>query len=291
VFASADLVRVIDLHRPVDPAVFVADSFHVKPLIRVMQAGDRFQLLCFSEKNIEMFEGNRFRLDRLELKNVPTNVYQVSGMRLGKSVDSKTDLAMTELQAGEGAGSAITPSGVDQFMRAVDKAVWENYSRVSQLPLIFVAIEQWHHQFQGVSKNSYLMKEGIKLSPVHLPVERLRQEAWKIMEPIYQQKLEKLRNDFQAAKAHQKGSDEVFQVAEAAANGRVGTLLVQANQHIPGKLLRHSGLIQPADRNQPAAEDVLDDLAEMVLRADGQVLVLPPENMPTDTGVAAIYRY
>jgi len=84
----------------------------------------------------------------------------------------------------------------------------------------------------------------------------------------------------------------VIQVAEAAAAGRVGTLLVPENQHIPGKVLRNSGMIAPPERGtKDHAEDVLDDLAEMVLRTDGQVLVLPPDHMPTDTGVAAIYRY
>jgi hypothetical protein len=41
----------------------------------------------------------------------------------------------------------------------------------------------------------------------------------------------------------------------------------------------------------PQGDDVLDDLAEMVLRQDGHVLILPDNAMPTDTGVAAIYRY
>jgi len=45
------------------------------------------------------------------------------------------------------------------------------------------------------------------------------------------------------------------------------------------------------ERRRLALDDVLDDLAEMVLKMDGQVLVLPRENMPTDSGVAAIYRY
>ena len=55
-FASPDYVIAVDLQERVDELVVVGDSFHVKPLIRVMQAGDRYQLLCFSEKNIELFE-------------------------------------------------------------------------------------------------------------------------------------------------------------------------------------------------------------------------------------------
>jgi hypothetical protein len=36
---------------------------------------------------------------------------------------------------------------------------------------------------------------------------------------------------------------------------------------------------------------VIDDLAEMVLRTGGEVVVVPKERMPTDTGLAATFRH
>ena len=38
-------------------------------------------------------------------------------------------------------------------------------------------------------------------------------------------------------------------------------------------------------------DDMLDDLGEMVLRQKGTVLVVPAEQVPSKTGLAAIYRY
>ena len=75
------------------------------------------------------------------------------------------------------------------------------------------------------------------------------------------------------------------------AAGRVGTLIVDGNRHIPGVLHRASGMIESATRFDPRAEDVLDELAEMVLKMDGQVYVLEHEQMPTEMGIAAVFRY
>jgi hypothetical protein len=36
---------------------------------------------------------------------------------------------------------------------------------------------------------------------------------------------------------------------------------------------------------------VLDDIAELVLKNGGQVVVMPKDRMPTQTGAAAIYRF
>jgi hypothetical protein len=38
-------------------------------------------------------------------------------------------------------------------------------------------------------------------------------------------------------------------------------------------------------------DDLLDDIAELVLRKGGEVVVVPSEKMPTPAGVAAIYRF
>ena len=36
---------------------------------------------------------------------------------------------------------------------------------------------------------------------------------------------------------------------------------------------------------------MLDDIAELVLKNGGQVVIVPNERMPTRTGIAAIYRF
>ncbi len=51
-----------------------------------------------------------------------------------------------------------------------------------------------------------------------------------------------------------------------------------------------TGAIHPANGSDGAG-DMLDDLAEMGLRNSAQVIVTPSAQMPTKTGLAAIYRY
>ncbi len=46
-----------------------------------------------------------------------------------------------------------------------------------------------------------------------------------------------------------------------------------------------------ADLADPEVDDLLDDLGEIVLRMKGEVIVLPAERMPSESGVAAIYRF
>ncbi len=50
-------------------------------------------------------------------------------------------------------------------------------------------------------------------------------------------------------------------------------------------------MIEEGNLENPLVGDVLDDLAEMVFKSKGEVVVLPKERMPSATGAAAIYRY
>jgi hypothetical protein len=83
----------------------------------------------------------------------------------------------------------------------------------------------------------------------------------------------------------------VNEVAQAAAFARVGTLLVDADKHIGGRIDLTNGRVEYGDMARADFDDLLDDIAERVMKTGGQVLVMPADQMPTQSGVAAIYRF
>jgi hypothetical protein len=179
----------------------------------------------------------------------------------------------------------------DRFFRAIDRAVVEHYSRPSGLPLILAALPEHHQRFRQISHNSLLVAEGITINPDSVPVDELRMLAWQVVEPQYQARLAALGEEFEQSRSRGRGSDDLAQVAEAAAARRVATLLVEADRQIAGRLDVATGRLELDDLSHPQVDDLLDDLGDMVARMGGRVLVLPAERMPTRTGVAATYRY
>jgi hypothetical protein len=97
--------------------------------------------------------------------------------------------------------------------------------------------------------------------------------------------------DYRLAQARQMGSDDLSKVAHAAHDGRVGILLIEADRVIPGTIDATTGSVRRNGAHDPNAPDLLDEVAELVLRTKGVVVVVPRERMPSDTGLAAIYRF
>jgi len=113
-----------------------------------------------------------------------------------------------------------------------------------------------------------------------------------IMEPGYLLKIKNLADRFEHAKANGKGSDEIKEVAIAAVNGRVDTLLIESGRMIAMRITNLiTGNTQNKDLQNPRVDDLLDDMGELVTKMGGQVMTLPAERMPSQIGLAAIFRY
>ena len=297
VLSGSGLLRVFLLQRPVDERVVVADSFHTKPLRRMLQSLDRYQVLELSRHRIRLFEGNRDALDEIEpAPGVPRTIEDALGWELTdphQTVSSHGGVGQGHLPMHHSTGGKKDEVDLDaeKYFRAVDRAVLEQHSNPSGLPLILAALPEHHHLFHAVSHNPLLLTDGITLNTAALPLDELRVLAWKTVEPAYQARLTTLVEEFEQARAKQLGSDDLAQVAEAAVNGRVATLLIEADRQLAGRLDSTTGRIESAGLSHPEVDDLLDDLGEMVAAAGGRVVVMPSQCLPTQTGVAAVFRF
>ena len=108
VLGAPGMFRVYQLQRPVAELVVVADSFHTKPLMRITQSVDQFQILGLSRDSFKLFEGNR---------------------------DS-----LMEVHLADGAVGHVGNRDTEQFFRAVDQAVAQRQTRSGGMGVILAAL-------------------------------------------------------------------------------------------------------------------------------------------------------
>lgn len=297
VFAASGLFQAFRTQRPVIELAVVADSFHTKPLRRLLQTVDRYQVLGLSQHAIRLFEGNRDAIDEIDLApGVPRTITDALGDELTeprKTVSSYGGAGpgSTPMHHGHGGKSDEVDVDAERFFRAVDRAVLEHYSRPTGLALILAALPEHHALFHRVSQNPFLATAGIMINPDAVSLEELRARAWEVVVPQYQTRLTALIEVFTQAHSKDLGSDDLVEIAAAATAGRVETLLLESDRQLPGRLDSTTGRIELSDLSDPGVDDLLDDLGELVANKGGHVWVVPAEHMPSKTGLAAIYRY
>jgi hypothetical protein len=309
VLGSPDAFHVFELIRPVPERLVVAGSFHVKPLLRIVQSADRFDVLCLQREEVRLLEGNRDGLAEIRPAGIPRNINDALGAESSIQAKNQAPAPKNDDQKGKsGEATRQNPRGAqagpghaakgddakldaERFFRVVDRAVWEHVSRDTDLPLVIAALPEHQAMFGGLTQNQRVVPQGIERNPGSMSLEQLCEAAWKCVEPAYIARLQRFVEDFHTAKARRQASGELNEVARAAHEGRVGVLLVEAERVVPGRLDPQTGEAWQAPEDARDVDDLLDDVAEAVLRTKGMVVVVPRDRMPTATGLAATNRF
>ncbi len=295
VLGAGGLFRAYRLQRPVAELAVVADSFHTKPLMRIVQSADRYQVLGIDRHRARLFEGNRDGMGELSLAaGVPGTIDEALERDIERERATRTygkANTASAVRQGTDVRQDNIDADADAFFRAVDRAVIEHHSRPSGLPLILAALPDHQARFRKLSANADLLAEGIPLNPEALSVEQLRERAWQLVQPRYLQRLAGLVDAYHAAHARGQATDQLPDAARAAVAGRIACLLLEADRQMAGRLVRETGSIVPGELDNPRVDDLFDDIGEQVLRTGGEVVIVPAERMPVTTGLAATYRF
>ncbi len=298
VFSSGSFFKTVALPVSFEAFTDVANFFYTKPLRKYLQSVDRFHILGISLHDMQLFEGNRHGIVKVDLPDkFPTTIETALG-------DDLTDKHLTVTSHGgvggesgnmhHGHGSKKDEVDIDaeRFFRKISREIQEQFSKPSGLPLILATLTEHHSVFQGVSNNPLLLPNGIQINYKAVSEEQLAKAAWEVMEPEYFKKLNGFAEAYRQAEADKIGSANPEEVAKAAAEGRVKMLLLEEGKQIGGTVVDKAvGTIKLADINEPEVGDLLYDIGALVTSMGGEVVVIPKEKMPVDSGLAAIYRY
>lgn len=277
------------LEMKLENQVIVSDKFHIKPLIKYFQANQKYQVLGINRNSIKVFEGDKFGIKETEIsKEIPKTIEEA----LGEEIVSKATVS----RSGGSSGTAFHGTGgrkdeidkdTEKFFRVVDKAVTENISKNSKLPLILVSLDEYQTEFKKISNNPYLVKEGLKVSLESFSPSVMKDKIWEIIDRENQEKVSKNIEEFNNGLSTISSTDNLERIAKAAVENRIKTIMVEQNRVIQGALDSESGEILLDKENS----DLLESLVSHVMAGGGEIVVLPKDKMPSDTGAAAIFRY
>lgn len=290
VLATSEDVVVYKLQRDVMEYVEVADTFYIKPLLNAYQTDDSFQILALNKNDFTLYEGNRYALRKVELpEDQRKSLKDVVGYFTDDNHMQGSSVGLQGSARFGYGGSSRDEEAIDveKFFRWVDRYIFENHSKRTELPLILASLPENHTEFAKISHNDYLTGEGIKKDPQSIDDGDLRKMAWAILEPDFNNHLEKLSEKYELSKSRELASEDISEIARATMEGRVESLIVNLNKTVPGSIDPSTERLLVEDESG----DMLNDLTLLALKQNAKVYVVTDEKLSLDTGVKAIYRY
>lgn len=305
-FAAPGFFRTYRLATELPNLVVVGPSFHTRPMMEYLQAPDRYWVLGLSQKGVRLWEGTQSGLTPVDLTNLPRDLLDALdyGFERDNQFIHRGKPTAKRRSGGRGSGGGWTPVfhghgvGVDdsepelrQFFRKVDAAIQE-YLSDEIGPVVLAAVKEYHPIYRAVSGLDRLSAEGVEGNVLDWSEERVHEAAWPIARQTVLDKIDQALRLWENAFKSDKGERDLASAAHLAVQGRVRLLLSEAGRRFWGHLDETVGdvelLKEGGEDPDPDAVDLLNAVAEVVIRHGGRSLVLPGDRMPTDTGVAAI---
>jgi hypothetical protein len=308
VFSAAGTFHALRLCEPVAERAVYADTFYLKSVIEQYQTADHFQVLSLSKKGVRLFQGQRHQLLEVPLHaSIPRRVTDLpaylpepeasSNARHGHQALNENLAPQAAHHRGLGSkdyqdqDTDIVDPEMERFAQVVDERVTAHHSRPTGWPLLVAATPENQAILRRVSKNPYLLDERIDAHVGTLNASEIAALAWNAMRGRYEVHWRARRARYSAAAAKGLASDLAQDVARAAAEGRVEMLMIEHDKRAEGQIEPEEELAKPSSRDHREVDTLIDAIGQLALRNGAELIVVPPEQTPSVTGLAAILRY
>ena len=301
IFLSPDTIHAFRLPYRFQALALVAERFHLKPLLPLLDVAGQFYVLTLSQEEIRLFEGTTYSLSEIELRNVPAGLTEFL-----KDGDRERHLQFhtsTRNPGGRGGnrpavfhGHGVIESNarddILRYFRRVDAGL-QNVLREETAPLVLAAVDPLPSIYHAANTYPHLLAEGVASHPEALSVEALHAQAWAILEPYFltvQREARDLYNHY-AGTGDARASDDIAKIVVTAYYERIANLFVASGIQQWGTFDPQSQAVTLHNERQSGDQDLLDLAAVHTFLNRGEVYVVSPEAMPSGEPVAAIFRY
>jgi hypothetical protein len=281
VLATPDSVRTFRLATAITDTVEVSDRFHLKPLLRAIAFPQHAFVLALSEnaaRLVEVFAD--LPPSPVRVADLPKSAADAVGRASVNNLTQNTRLANAE-------GQTVL---LRQYARQVDARLRPVLAG-RETPLILAATEPLGPIFRAVNTYPALAGEGISTSPDRLSDGELASATRAILDRLYAKEVETAKGLFQTRLGLRRATTDIGEVARAATNGAVESLLVDIDQVLPGTVDDADGKVSLASAAGARSYDVIDEIAGRAILTGSKFLGVRKADLPDGAPLAAILRY
>ncbi len=263
IFRNKDFFKIMNIPIEIEHTCHVATSFHVKPLLKWLQHDQEFLFLGMAKDSAQLYLGSQ------------------DSLKLVDSIILPDSFKNNDFSTGMRARDAETFEWLNDWILELTK---------NSSPKLFLAGEKTLISgIQRVLKYKNTVKNPVLNTFSQSVVTDICFSIRKILKEDSKKHYEKTLLEFQIAEDENLARKNIFQIAKAVVRGRVRKLIVTDELNIFGKIDKKSGglALHPYDQDHED-DDILDDLAQMVLSQGGEVIIASRDEIPQGRPILAI---
>lgn len=294
VLLGEDTSHVFQLGVTVPEHVHVGERFWVRPLLSLLGRDGTYWVLALSQKRVRLLQGDRGSLTEVPAEHIPGSLSDA----LQWEDFEKASLQFHTGTSGtggrrpavfHGTGEPDTKGELIRFFREIDRGLHEHLGS-DHAPLVLAGVDYLMPLYREVSSCPSLLTDAVSGNPDALGDQVLHDRSWPIAAEAFGRSGDATLETVVEAWASPRVITDPEYIREAAASGRVGSLLISETAGWWSDDETGSGVIQYDDYPE-ADEDLLQTAALDTLTNGGEVLLFSADRMPHEASAVALLRY
>lgn len=290
VFITEDSFNVYKLPYDVDEQVYVNDHFLITPLLPMTSMDGSFCVLAASRKNIRLLRCTRNVVHDITPESIETSVFDYLEVDPQKQLQFHTGAkGQAAVFHGHNASEEDKMIVVEAFYREIEKHITTFLNDLND-PLIIVGLVENANLYEKVNNYHRLVEDKVNYNPDELSDKALRDKGWEVVKDYFLSEMYQSLNNF-SEYGEDRISNNLGEIIESTVMGKSQTIFISRGETKWGKYDEENHTVHYSA--QPNGEDVelLNWLSITGYKTGSKVYVLPKEEMPIHSTVAAEFRF
>jgi hypothetical protein len=286
-FLSPNYEETYFLPYEFDSYAAVDTSFHISPLLHLMERRQKFYVLALNQSQVKLYNCSYQGIKSVKVPGLPENATDALWYRQTEKLGERRQIPGAGSVHGEGDEAHQAGVWVTEFLQKVDQAL-AHYLKNSREHLLLAASSPMQALYRGICSYRYLLPNGIQANPQRTDVKKIHAESIKIMEKIYLKPAERAFNIFTEfdAKNSPKVTVDPADSLKAARNGKIDTLLISKTPVLAEGFGEELG---SGNEVSNVFQNLIEAAVRETLLRGGRVY--QANRLPHGAPVGAIFRY
>lgn len=290
VYITEDSFNYYKLPYEVNEQVLVNDHFLITPLLPMTSMDGTFTVLAASRKNVRLLRCSRNSVHDITPQDIETSVSDYLEVDPQKQLQFHSGAkGQSAVYHGHNANEEDKMVVVEAFYREVEKELTEVLNKAND-PLIIVGLVENANLYEKVNSYNRLVDEKVNHNPDELSDKELRDKGWEVVRHYFLSEMYQSLNKF-SEYGEDRVSNNLGEIIESTVMGKSSTIFISRGETKWGKYDEENHTVHYS--TNPNGEDVelLNWLSITGFKTGSKVYVLPKEEMPIRSTVAAEFRF
>lgn len=291
VYLTENFFRVYSLPYSVEARVYVNDHFLITPLLPMTSMDGMFNLLTVSRQKLRLLQCTRNEVTDITPDNISTSVDDYLEVDPDKQLQFHSgSKGQKAVYFGHNANEEDKMIVVEMYFREVEKEITTVLNQ-SQNPIVLVGLAENVALYRKINSYNRVLENEVQTHPDELSDKKLRDEAWDIIKDHFLADMYRSLENYNESST-EKYSNNLGEIVEATVMGKSNTIFIAKDEKKWGFYDEENHTVQYSSNGDNIDDvELLNWLSITGFKTGSKVYMLPKEEMPTRSTVAAEFRF